>query len=183
MFTYTKVAQVAAFFVAKAGGTINIMKLIKLLYLADRESMDRYDAPITYDNFVAMDNGPVLSHTYGLIDGKNAKGAAQWNVWIGARKGHNVSLQKTVTDDALDQLSVADIEVMTRVWREYGKRDEWKLVEFTHDFAEWTSPKGSSTPIFEVDIFIALGRSKAIARDLAENIKREKALDDLFASV
>ena len=39
MFSCTAAAQLCAFFALKEGGGINIVKLMKLLYLAERESM------------------------------------------------------------------------------------------------------------------------------------------------
>ena len=41
-----KAAQVAAFFAIKAGGKINKLRLVKLIYLADRQFMIRYDEPM-----------------------------------------------------------------------------------------------------------------------------------------
>ena len=185
MFTYAKVAQAAAFFASKEGGTINIMKLMKLLYLSDRKSMDRYDAPITYDNFISMDNGPILSRAYDLANGacRDAEGAAQWAAWIGGRDQYNIRLKRAIEEDELNQFSDADIEVMNSIWDQFGKYDQWQLSKFTHRFCkEWKHPDNSSIPISDVDVFLALGRSQSIARDLAEDIQNEKALDRLFAS-
>ena len=66
MFTTRKVAQMAAYFAECSGGTINILKLIKLMYLADRESMHRHGTPISFDRFVSMDHGPVPSQSLNL---------------------------------------------------------------------------------------------------------------------
>jgi len=62
MFSEKKIAQVAAFFVSKAGGRLNHMKLLKLIYLSDRESLDQWGEPISYDS---MERGSVLSSTTG----------------------------------------------------------------------------------------------------------------------
>lgn len=47
------------------------LRLLKLLYIADREALTERARPITGDSPVAMDNGPVLSNTYDLIKGQN----------------------------------------------------------------------------------------------------------------
>ena len=49
-----KAAQTAAFFALRSGGSINILKLAKLLYLAERESMEKFDEPLFYDRLVSM---------------------------------------------------------------------------------------------------------------------------------
>lgn len=41
MFCEEKVAQMAAYLLQKRGGKMSYLKLMKLLYLSDRESMDR----------------------------------------------------------------------------------------------------------------------------------------------
>ncbi len=46
---------------------MSYMKLIKLLYLADREALARWGRPITTDTYVAMKHGPVLSYILNLI--------------------------------------------------------------------------------------------------------------------
>jgi len=71
MFTCIKAAQVCAFFAMKAGNRINILKLMKLLYLCERESMRRFESPLIYDHFVSMDHGPVLSRTLDLLNGSS----------------------------------------------------------------------------------------------------------------
>ena len=60
-FNARKAAQVGAYFAKASGGKINVLKLVKLIYLADRHSMELYDAPILNDVFVSMNKGPVNS--------------------------------------------------------------------------------------------------------------------------
>ena len=60
-FNEQKVAQMAAFLLARGKGKMKYLKLLKLLYLADRESMKRNGHPISGDSYVSMDHGPVLS--------------------------------------------------------------------------------------------------------------------------
>ena len=50
-----KAAQVAAYFALKEQGSINVLKLAKLLYLAERESMRLFDEPMFFDRLVSME--------------------------------------------------------------------------------------------------------------------------------
>jgi uncharacterized phage-associated protein len=43
---------------------MNYLKAIKILYLADRESLACANQTMTGDSFVSMKNGPVLSGLY-----------------------------------------------------------------------------------------------------------------------
>ena len=65
-FNEVKATQAAARLLRNRGGRMSYMKLIKLLYLADREALSRWGRPITTDKYVSMDKGPVLSR---VLDG------------------------------------------------------------------------------------------------------------------
>ncbi len=67
MFDQTKTTQAAAQLLHCAGGTMNYMVLIKMLYLADRASLLKRGRPITWDKFKSMKYGPVLSKVHDLI--------------------------------------------------------------------------------------------------------------------
>jgi len=60
---------------------MNYMRLLKLLYIADREMLAQHAQPITGDRVVAMERGPVLSRTYDLILGKT-EDATEWAKFI-----------------------------------------------------------------------------------------------------
>lgn len=183
MFTARKVAQMAAYFADRQGGRINILKLMKLLYLADRAAMVEHGEPISFDLFVSMDHGPVLSRTLNLINGSYPELiAADWDEWISDRDSHMVACNRKFTRDDLDHLSDADLEVLNTVWRDFGHMNQWELVEFTHKhLAEWQDPHGSSVPIREEAILIAAGIPAEKARELAGAILAEHELDRTFA--
>ncbi len=67
-FNETKATQAAAHLIKRRGqGYMSYMKLIKLLYFADREALLRWGSPITADTFYSMDRGPVLSRVHDLV--------------------------------------------------------------------------------------------------------------------
>ena len=69
LFNERRTAQVAAFLLHRAGGSLPLIKLMKLMYLAERLSLQRYGEPLTGDRLVSMGHGPVLSRTYDHING------------------------------------------------------------------------------------------------------------------
>ena len=71
-----QLVEAAARLIAFEGGTINYTKLLKLLYIADRESLRRHHTSISGDAYVSMNAGPVLSRAYNLI-----KGEASSEIW------------------------------------------------------------------------------------------------------
>jgi uncharacterized phage-associated protein len=172
MFSEKAIAQMAAYFTQREGGQIQILKLIKLLYLAERESLDVHGHPIAYDRMLSMDNGPVLSRTLNYMNGLTESGQEGWDSWIRDREGHGVSLARQPVREALTELSDADLEVLERVWARFGHMNKWQIRDYTHDHcAEWKSPQGGTHPIHYKDVFEALGKADQ-AEELTENLRR-----------
>ena len=179
MFSTERSAQIAAVFARMHGGKINVLKLVKLIYLSDRRSMEIHGRPITYDRLVSMDYGPVPSRTLNLINGHDSD---KWDKWMAGRANHMVVLKKTdFKRKDLDELSQADMEILEDVWREFGKMDQWELSNYTHENCpEWEDPNGSSLPIQERKIFESLGWKKGEARLAEEAIQDQRNLDKEF---
>lgn len=188
MFTAAKAGQMAAFFADKEGAPVSVLKLVKLMYLADRESMRQYGRPMSFDTMVSMPHGPVSSHTLDLINGftGGAEGDA-WDYWISGRDGHFVELRRDFERKDLDQLSNADLRVLDTTWTRFGHMDQWELRDFTHDHcSEWRDPTNSekqSIRIDEIDIFRAVGIEEKEAAELAQELKIGKSLDMAFSQV
>jgi len=184
MFTPAKIAQMAAFFTEKQGGTIDMLKLVKLLYLADREAMDRFGEPISYDNFFSMDTGPVGTNTLNLLDGfVGGADGAKWGEWISDRENHKVSLNREFGRDDLDELSDADLEVLGVVWQQFGRMDKWTIRDWTHNnCGEWQDPEGSRLPITDAEILREVGLEPEEADELAADIQAERHLDSLLST-
>jgi uncharacterized phage-associated protein len=54
---YEKCTQALNFFAQKAGGQINKMKALKLIFFADRYHVRKYGRLLTNDNYMAMEHG------------------------------------------------------------------------------------------------------------------------------
>jgi len=183
MFSEHKIAQMGAFFIDKEGGIMPHLKLMKLMYLSDRLSMDKWGYPISYDCMVSMPHGPVLSKTLEYINGDSR--AQIWNKWVSDKENHKVALNKApLKRGDLDQLSDAEITILTSVWAEFGAMDQWQIRDYTHDSCkEWQDPNGSSHPISYGAVFIALGKDKALSVELQKEIEESKKVDGFFASL
>ncbi len=177
-FNTRKAAQIAAFFAREEGGTINVLKLVKLIYLADRECMARYEFSILNDQLVSMNHGPVNSITYNHIKGCGHEQGV-WGEFIADRVHHDVSIaQAELSDDQLDELSQAELEVMHDVWAKFGGMTRFQLRNWTHNHCpEWEDPEGSSQRIPYERVFEILGKPA----ELAEEIKIERRLNSAFS--
>lgn len=171
-----KAAQVAAFFALKEGGSINVLKLAKLLYLGDREHLSRYDLPILFDDFVSMAHGPVTSTTLDYVNGYQ-EDRTNWDTFVSDRSGYNVGVAAPqLTIDDLDELSDAEIDTLESIWAEFGKMDRYEIRDWTHRHCgEWEDPKGSSAAIPYERVLKFLG--KKCSAEVAQEIETVRSLD------
>ena len=184
MYSEAKVAQMAAYLLMRRNGKMSHLKLMKLLYLADREAIRRYGISISEDHAVSMPHGPVLSRTLDYMNGHVRSEQGGWESWISDKEDHEVSLVRNVEIDALDELSQADIEVLQSVWQKFGPMDRWAITAWTHkNCAEWQDPNGSSFPIKRESIYRAVNHTDEATREYLADIDRASGVDAIFANL
>lgn len=158
--------------------SLNRMKLLKLLYIADRESIGETGMPITGDTYVAMKHGPVLSNIYNLIALRDVN-SEYWDDYI-----ENVELDVVLLEDpGQDELCQYEIDKLNEVFRRYEKKSQWELRDLTHKFEEWkrNDPGHSSQPIPFEHIVDAVGRADDMD-DLVQRRAESKHFSHLFGS-
>lgn len=154
-----RAAQVAAFFAIKEGGRINVLKLAKLLYLAERKYIEYFDEPMIYDKLVSMDHGPVTSITLNLINGNSED--ADWSEFISDRANYEVGVPEGIGDpENFDRLSRADLRILNEIWDAFGAMNKYQIRDYTHSACpEWENPHGSSLPIPYERVLKYLGKT------------------------
>jgi uncharacterized phage-associated protein len=181
-FDETKATQAAAYFLALRGGQMHYIKLVKLLYLADREALLRWGMPLTTDRHVSMDNGPVTSKILSLITEDRPKPI--WSQYISAPLGeYEVRLLKNAPTD---RLSRAEEKLMDEIFERYGRRNRWDIIDnVMHNLPEWQNPQGSSIPISVRDILKAAGESedeiRSVLKELQSIADDEDRLNRVYA--
>ena len=81
-FNLDKTIQAAAYLLKQEPECrMNYMRLLKMLYIANRQSLKTRDVPICGDKAYAMKRGPVLSATLDLINGSDPS-SPQWSQTI-----------------------------------------------------------------------------------------------------
>jgi uncharacterized phage-associated protein len=181
-----KAAQVAAFFLFKAQGRLPVLKLVKLLYLAERHSYEKFGEPIIGDKLVSMQHGPVLSQTLDRINGLTESVEGGWETWIADREGHDVALRdlsviRSARQDLLE-LSDADLEVLEEIWGQFGHMNKYQIRNYTHDHCpEWEDPNGSSIPIQLDRLFQVLQYQPDEARNLRERLQQQGYIEEAFS--
>lgn len=183
-FSEKKAAQVAAFLLYRAGGRLEILKLMKLMYLAERASYQKFGEPLIGDKLVSMDNGPALSITLNHMNRFLPSEPEGWESWVSDRNDYLLALKKEVRDPKEDllQLSDAELELLESVWKQYGGYGSFQLAELTHEICpEWEDPHGSSLPITQSRLLRSVGFDAQTAKALEERIDENRHLDAAFS--
>ncbi|MEY2804329.1 MAG: hypothetical protein RL657_1665 [Pseudomonadota bacterium] len=177
-------AQATAYMLYLAGGRLEILKLMKLLYLAERKFYELHGEPLTGDVPFSMKNGPVLSSIFDRLK-KTENLNDTWRTWIIGRSGHEIQLKSAWSDPCkeLGALSKADLEVMDMVWLEFGHCKAQELVHYTHDHcAEWSDPGTLSRKIQPEIFFRELGMSQTDAQRQIEHLRQTAQLNQTIQS-
>jgi len=176
VFNPRKAAQAAAYLVRLNRGTISVLSLIKLLYLADRKCLIGRGRPITGDKMVCMPHGPVLSRIYDEIKMGQVEDQAQpWYEYLTERQGNEIALRDA--DPPTKELSEFEREVLTETYRQYAHLGPWGLRRITHALPEYEDPQGSSLPIDPLTILRHEGWTEAEIQEALMDAREEVFLN------
>lgn len=183
LFDEKKAAQVAAFFLHSGGSKLPLLKLMKLMYLAERASLTKYGEPMIGDSLFSMEHGPVLSHTLNHMNGVFESTPDGWDSWVSDRADHEIALKKHISDPEHDLLllSDADLEILRDTWNEYGGLSKFQLRDLTHKMCdEWEDPETSSIPIPYSRLLRCVGYTHEIAIELEKRVIAQRQVETLL---
>ncbi len=177
-FNFEKTLQAAAVLLSLDDNRMDRIRLLKLLYIADRELLAEAGRPLTGAIPVAMKYGPVPSSVYDLIKGVAGR-TVEWSRYIESTN-YSVALRE---DPGRGKLSKREVEKLIEVTERYRSLDDFELSELTHTFDEWDKHyrADTSTPIPWEEVLQPQGKG-----ELVEAIERDEAagryLDGLFGT-
>ena len=135
-FNYRKATQALNHFALKAGGKINKMKALKLVYFADRYHLRKYGRLITNDDYIAMKNGAVPSSTRDILQKTKFIGTQEKdyaNHFI-LTDGYDLESKVPPDDNVFSQ---SDIEAMEFAWERFGHLGKYAIANLTHKYPEF----------------------------------------------
>ena len=113
------------------------MKVIKLLWIADRYHLRKYGRTVTGDEYLAMNYGPVASTTRDLIEKteflnlEEVKYSEQYIEPVG-----KYEVQSKKKPD-LQYLAETDKEALNFSISKFGSLDQFELKDISHRYPEW----------------------------------------------
>ena len=176
-FKSEKSAQMAAYFAVKAGGTIEKLKLIKLIYLSERRFISEFRHPMLYDELYSLPHGPICSSTLNGIDGIIHEDI--WDNYI-ARNGNVVVARKNFERDEFDELSDAELKIIDAIWRRHKHRTSSQLRNYSHQYcSEYTEIEKGRIPITYQQLAEALEITDL--ENLDREIQHVRRLDSILS--
>ncbi len=139
-FNIYKIAQASAYLQNKADAA-HYMKLIKLVFFADRYHLRHWGSLFTFDKYIAIKLGPSGSSTkdiYTFYDffynNEISNEQAEYlKKIIKPISDFEIEIQETNKD----HLSISTIKSLDFSAKHFGKFDEFELSNITHDYPEW----------------------------------------------
>jgi uncharacterized phage-associated protein len=167
-FDETKATQAAAWLISKAGGKLSHIKLSKLLYLVDREAINRWGRPVIGGMYSSMPHGPVISPIVDCL--KPSDERPEFHFWDShlERKGNDVILR---LNPGRGQLHDAAIKLMEEIFEKFRNQTKWQVRQFTHTLPEYKDTQNSSYPIKLDALLSSLNKTSSEIEVVRENAK------------
>jgi uncharacterized phage-associated protein len=175
-FDSLKTTQAAGILLSLEERVMDRMRLLKLLYIADRELLVARGRTLTGDRAVAMNYGPVLCQTYQLIKGDESS-AEDWDKHIRS-VGKKLVL---MGDPGRGELSRREVDKLNELTGRFRKITTLGLSAVTHEYSEWLKNfvPDTSMPIPWVDVLKDIADEDQIAA-YEKKLVEQKLIDSIF---
>jgi len=127
-------------------------EILKTLFIADRAHLNRYGRPITFDQYVAMQDGPVPSLAYDVL--KEAIGPLQeagiteplWSCTpAGGKKLHFHHAVRDASPDILSESDTDELSEALKLVRKWGYQRTWDHVHQDRAYNDAWPKRGAAS--------------------------------------
>jgi len=162
-FSPEKFADVVVFFASQRIADLTTLKLVKLIYLADRQHLLSHGRPILGDWYTPMRHGPVPSKTYDLL--KGLRDEPEWVPAVVAdlktkvkkveRAGASPCFVCAGDPGELLHLSPSDIEALEQTASRHAHQPVGRLIDITHEHLAWRRSWDNNEHAMDYELFFA----------------------------
>lgn len=180
-----KIKAVVLYVLNKMPTGVDYIKLSKLLYFAQRESLVLYGKTIFDDTFKARDRGPVPTLTYKVL--KMIENGDDFNECNELKEfGNSIEVVRqkatALQNCNIDFLTSIDMKILDDTIKKYGKISSKKLSEMTHDKVyNSIIEKMKDDPEKDIFTLIDIARSGGASEEMIEYIRNKKVLKKALA--
>lgn len=155
-FDRRKSIQAVAFLLkTRPGRSDNYMRLLKILYIADRESILETGTPITGDRFACMKHGTMLSRLLNLVRHEDSPlldecDRKEWDTYFVREEEYNIRL---LDDPGVGALCDYETSKLRDVADRYRDSSQWDMRDVTHGLPEYYDP-GETSDLISLRYFL-----------------------------
>ncbi len=175
-----KAIQALGVVLRSEGKRASRLRLLKLLYIADREAIESTGYPILGSRLVAMKHGPLHSELLDLINGTHP-GEPLWSKYF-RNSGRDILLD---AEPDTGKLSGFEMSLLVKVTELRLEKQDYDIADETHGFDEWvkTYPGGDTSAPIPIELLIhAVGRD-ADRESILQDMTDSTAFDHFFAGI
>jgi uncharacterized phage-associated protein len=178
-FDSTRTTQATAILLNLSGGVTSRMRLLKFLYIADRELLAETGRTLTGDRAVAVNFGPVLSQTYNLIK-RASHSPEDWDRFIQSH-GREVVLKG---DPGQGQLTRREVDKLNEIVQRFRTVSTCGISAYTHGLPEYVKNfvPDTSTPIDWDDVLKGSGNEDKVELYRAR-LEEQQLVDSIFGAL
>jgi uncharacterized phage-associated protein len=139
-------------------GIVDKTKVMKLVYLADRDALKTIERPVTFDDYHILANGPAAADIEQGLFSRHPD-----SEWTDAFEFSDpVTMKVKDRDHTNDLLSESEIGILDSVIRRYGQLTRDELISISHATPEWKAAmKSGKKTLTHENIMDGLKLSKA----------------------
>jgi len=161
-------------------GECDKLKIIKLLYFADKYHLMKYGQSITNDRHIAMEHGPVNSLALDILcfnDLVLHEDEINYTYKLLKQTGKYTFIANIEFTKKLNYLSESGKEALDYIIQRFGKMSGFKLTDYAHRLPEWKQYKEllqggiRSKAIKTIDVFSPIDDNFDIPEDHIEESK------------
>jgi len=135
----------SVYLLLKTLGPSDKLKIVKLLYFADKYHLIKYGRTISNDEYWAMYHGPVGSNTKDVLECDELTMSDDESTYAKKffSKIEENKFQANILKDTFEFnfLSETDIEALEFVINNFGAMNAWEIRNFSHKYPEWAQYK------------------------------------------
>ena len=138
LFEEHRAADAACYLLSRCAEPMSPLKLVRLLYLADRQTLFRQGITLTRDRLISTEDGLALERTLDL-----AHGRAQGACWSDHVTQSDTGVLSARPHEVFGYLSETTQSILEDVADRYGSLGEAELAQVMRDLPESPQPPGS----------------------------------------
>lgn len=183
-FNEIKATQVAALLLSLNNNELNYTKLIKLLYIIEKISLERFNCPVIGDEYYSLPKGPIVSRILNIIknDWTYEGDGNYWNIYL----SKNNKILQLKGNPGTNELSKRETKLIIEIDEKFKKHSFGDMIDYCHLkelFPEWEDPKRLNLKRLEIDIeklLLKMRKSEIEIQMIRNETKLEHLIQQTF---